>query len=429
MVNSGSWSNVVAPLRERDFRLLWAGNLASLLGDGIFTVALALEALAVDRQPTGLAYVLACRTVPSIAFGIVGGVVVDRISRRTAMLMADLARGLAVAVIGILVFEHVIALWHLVVMAVVFGIADSFGEPAFLAVVPEIVPARLITQANALSTTSGQLASNLVGPALGGLAVGVIGRAGAFGLDTASFGVLLVCLLFLKVRSNAQPSGRSFFAEAGDGVRYIASRRWLYLLLLGAAFANLVGMGPYLVLLPVMVRHVLHGSAMVLGLIYAASGASGVVAALVVGRLGTPRYLVEIMWSAYCLGGLAVAGIAFAPDAIVTGALSALSAGLIVYGDVLYFTRLQTAVPQRLLGRVSSVSFVMVMTLTPVGTVLGGVMAATLGARGGFLLSGLLAATAGVVLLIPGARDVEPLPGDAEPGAGASAERLEESGA
>ncbi|MGH7692081.1 MAG: MFS transporter [Candidatus Dormibacteria bacterium] len=419
---------MVAPLRERDFRLLWSGNLVSLLGDGIFTVALALEALAVDHRPTGLAFVLACRTVPSIAFAIVGGVVVDRISRRTAMLLADLARGIAVAVVAVLVVSHLISLWQLIAMAIVFGVADSFGEPAFLAVVPEIVPTQLITQANALTTTSAQLASNLVGPALGGVAVGVVGLGGAFGLDTASFAVLLVCLLFLKTGGRAEPSGRSFLAEAGDGIRYIASRRWLYLLLLGAAFANLVGMGPYLVLLPVMVRNVLHGSALVLGLVYAASGASGVTAALVVARLGSPRHLVETMWAAYCLSGLAVAGVAFAPDAVVTGALSAVSAGLVVYGDVLYFTRLQTAVPQRLLGRVSSVSFVMVMTLTPVGTVLGGVLAATLGARGGFLLSGLLATAAGLVLLIPGARDVEALPEPSAPVSGGPGEGLEEVG-
>lgn len=96
MITSGAWLKVVAPLRERDFRLLWSGNLVSLLGDGIFTVALALEALRVDHQPTGLAYVLACRAVPAVALAIVGGVVVDRIPRRTAVLVADLVRGAAV---------------------------------------------------------------------------------------------------------------------------------------------------------------------------------------------------------------------------------------------------------------------------------------------------------------------------------------------
>jgi MFS family permease len=168
MITSGAWLKVVAPLRERDFRLLWSGNLGSLLGDGIFTVALALEALRVDHQATGLAYVLACRAVPAVALAIVGGGIVDRIPRRTAMLVADLVRGAAVGLIAILVVEQAIGLWELAVMAVAFGTADAFAGPAFLALIPELLPAELITQANALNSTSAELAVNLIGPAVGG---------------------------------------------------------------------------------------------------------------------------------------------------------------------------------------------------------------------------------------------------------------------
>ena len=412
MITSGAWLKVVAPLRERDFRLLWSGNLVSLLGDGIFTVALALEALRVDHQPTGLAYVLACRAVPAVALAIVGGGIVDRIPRRTAMLVADLVRGAAVGLIAILVVEQAIGLWELAVMAVAFGTADAFAGPAFLAVIPELLPPELITQANALNSTSAELAVNLIGPAVGGLAVAAIGTAAAFGFDAATFAVSAGCLAGLRWRYRPGPSGKSLLAEAAEGIHYIVSRRWLFLLLMGAAIANLVGMGPYVVLLPVLVRHVLHASPVVLGLVYASAGAAGVAASLVVARLGSPRHLLETMWSAYSVAGILLAAICFAPNAWVTALLSAGSAGLIVYGDVLYFTRLQTSVPKHLMGRVSSVSYVMVSTLTPVGMILGGVVAAALGARTAFLLSGLLAAACGLVLLVPGARSL-----DAEPAA------------
>lgn len=280
MITSGAWLKVVAPLRERDFRLLWSGNLVSLLGDGIFTVALALEALRVDHQPTGLAYVLACRAVPAVALAIVGGVVVDRIPRRTAVLVADLVRGAAVGLIAILVVEHAIGLWELAVMAVAFGMADAFAGPAFLAVIPELLPAELITQANALNSTSAELAVNLIGPAVGGLAVAAIGTAAAFGFDAATFAVSAGCLAGLRWRYRPGPSGKSLLAEVAEGIHYIVSRRWLFLLLMGAAVANLVGMGPYVVLL----RHVLHASPVVLGLVYASAGAAGVAASLVVAR-------------------------------------------------------------------------------------------------------------------------------------------------
>jgi MFS family permease len=222
--------------------------------------------------------------------------------------------------------------------------------------------------------------------------------------------VASVCLLGLHQRSRPKPSGKSLLAEAAEGLHFIISRRWLFIVLMGAAVANLVGMGPYMVLLPVLVRHVLHASPLALGLVYASAGAAGVIASLAVARLGSPRHLLETMWIAYSVAGLFLAGMAFAPSAWVAGILVAGSAGLVVYGDVLYFSKLQTSVPKRLMGRVSSVSFVMVGTLTPLGMVLGGFAAAALGARGAFLLSGLLAASCGLVLLVPGARVVTPEP-------------------
>ncbi|MGH7643440.1 MAG: MFS transporter [Candidatus Dormibacteria bacterium] len=185
MSNSGAWSRVIAPLRDRDFRLVWSGSLVSRLGDGVFTVAVALEALRVDHQPTGLAFVLAARAVPSVLLSILGGVVVDRIPRRTTMLVADLVQGTAVGVIGILVFLGQITLWQLVLMAIVFGAADAFSGPASTALLPELLPKEAITQANALNSTSSELCVNLIGPAAGGLAVGVIGTAAAFGFDAA----------------------------------------------------------------------------------------------------------------------------------------------------------------------------------------------------------------------------------------------------
>lgn len=149
----------------------------------------------------------------------------------------------------------------------------------------------------------------------------------------------------------------------------------------------------------------LHGSAVGLGLVYASAGAAGVVASLIVARLGEPKRLVESMWAAYGGSGLMVVALSRAPDTWVAAACSAAAAGLVVYGDVLYFSRLQRSVPKAMLGRVSSASFVMVMTLTPVGMIAGGLVAAQLGTRTTLLLSGLLSAACGLSVLVPGARD------------------------
>lgn len=406
MSNSGGWSKVLWPLRERDFRLMWSGNLVSRLGDGIFTVAIALEALRVDHQPTGLAYVLAARAVPSVLFALLGGVVVDRVSRRATLLVADLGQAAAVGVIAILVLAHAIGLGQLIVMAMLFGIADAFSGPAFMALVPELLPVEVITQANALNSTSSELSVNLIGPALGGLAVAFVGIGAALGFDAASFIVSAGCLAGLHHRARPAPSGKSILAEAAEGIHYIVSRRWLFVLLIGAAIANLFGLGPFIVLVPVLIRHVLHASPVVLGLVYSGAGAAGVVASLVAARLGSPRHLTEAMWAAYSGAGILLAGIFLAPGVAVAAILIAGSSGLVVYGDVLYFTKLQTSVPTLLLGRVSSVSYLIVGPLIPLGMILGGFAASVIGARAAFLASGLLAAACGLVLFVPGARDL-----------------------
>ena len=114
----------------------------SFVGD-IFTIALALEALRVDRSPDGLAFVFAARAVPSVCFALVGGVVVDRVPRRLAMLFSDLVRGLAVGAIALLDGASVLKLWELVVMSALFGAADAFFGPASMATFPELLPAEL----------------------------------------------------------------------------------------------------------------------------------------------------------------------------------------------------------------------------------------------------------------------------------------------
>src|SRR5664280_1883581 len=90
-------------LKTRDFALLWSGQSISSLGDGVFTIALALTALRIGKSPVDLAYVLAARAVPSVVFALLGGVVVNRVSRRLAMLVSDVVRGAAVGVVALLI--------------------------------------------------------------------------------------------------------------------------------------------------------------------------------------------------------------------------------------------------------------------------------------------------------------------------------------
>jgi DHA3 family tetracycline resistance protein-like MFS transporter len=395
-------------LRVRDFGLLWSGQTISSLGDGIFTIALAIVTLDVDRHPSGIAIVFAARAIPSVVFALLGGVVVDRVSRRRVMLTSDAIRGFTVGIIAVLIARGELRLWELVIMAVVFGCADSFFGPASMTIVPELLTPELLVPGNALSQMSSQLTQGLIGPALGGVVVVAIGTAWSFGFDAASFVVSAACLVMLHSRSRPAHAGTSLRADAREGLRYVFTQHWLGYTIVDAALANFFGMAPLSILLPLFIRETLHASALDLGLVLAGGGATGVVASLVVARLGSPRKFVTVLWCAYAAGGAAIAALAWASNVLLAGVLVAAEVGFIVYGDVLFFAMLQRRVPHEMLGRVSSLVYLFAFSLGPLGILLGGGVATAVGVRHALLLSGVVSGVLCLaVLVVPGVRDPE----------------------
>ena len=395
-------------LKVRDYSLLWSGQTVSSMGDGIFTVALALVTLDVDHHPTGIALVFAARAIPSVVLALIGGVVVDRVSRRIVMLTSDFLRGATVGVTAVLLARNDLRLWELIVMAAVFGAADSFFSPASTAIMPELLADDQLVAGNALSQMSNQLTQGLLGPAVGGFIVAAIGTAWSFGLDAISFLVSATCLIALRSATRPAPATTSPMSDAREGLRYVWTRPYLLYTVIGAALANFFGMAPLTVLLPLFVRQTLHGTAFDLGLVYAAGGATGVLASLYVARLGSPRRQITVLWSAYAASGLLIAIEAFAPNVLVTGILEAGEVGLMLYGDVLFFSWIQRIVPREFLGRVSSLIFLFAFSLGPFGILAGGVAASTLGTRHSLLVGGLVSGAICLgVIFVPGVRDPE----------------------
>src|SRR5262245_6691664 len=149
---------VLAPLGDRNFRLLWAGKSVSLVGDGVFIVAIALQTYELSDSPTALGIAYLAWTLPTLLLLPFSGVLSDRVGRRPMMIAADLLRAGAVGLLAALSLSGNIELWHLVALAAVFGLGDALFEPSFTAIVPEIVPQPLIVQANSLDQTMRPLA-------------------------------------------------------------------------------------------------------------------------------------------------------------------------------------------------------------------------------------------------------------------------------
>jgi MFS family permease len=377
----------------------------SMLGDGIFNVALPFLALREDHSPLGLSLVLMARIAPTVCTLLFAGVMVDRLPRRLSMVGSDAARGLAVAAIAVSVAVGALHLWALIAMAVVFGVADAFFLPSMRAITPELLPGELLVQGGALVSGSQQVARMLVGPALGGLVIAIAGLGTAFTADAASFAISAMALIAVRGRPAPARTGRSVLAEAREGLRYCRSQPWLWVTIVGLGAANLVAYGPLPLLVPLLVRDVLRAGAPVFGLVTASSGVGGLVASVVAGRLGAPRHRMTVIWVSWGLAGIAVAGLGLAPDVWIVGLLMAFCWAMVMYGTVLWNSLMQQVVPASLLGRASSVEWLLSSVGGPVGLLAAGVAAEAAGPRAVLVVGGCLAALMGFVLLVPGVRE------------------------
>ncbi|WP_298340242.1 MFS transporter [Ferrimicrobium sp.] len=327
----------IAPaLSSRQFALLWSGQAVSQIGDGVFTIALAIEAIDLTHSASGLAYILAARTLPAVLLVLVGGVVGDRLSRRIVMLAADVLRGGAVGAIAYLVATHQAAEWQLIVLSVIFGIGDAFFQPASNAIIPDIVEADLLVSASSLSMTSQQFGTSLVGPALGGVVVAAIGISGSFAFDAGTFVVSSVCLLLMAATPRRKEVNEAMISQIRKGLAYCRRQKWMWRSLGPVSLFNFAAVGIVGVLTPVLVRRVMHGSAVDLGLVFALGGLGGLVGALVVPRWGSRRRPITFMSMVWGLGGIALLGLGFSPNPWWVAGFVAVPSFGIVAGDVAF---------------------------------------------------------------------------------------------
>ena len=169
-------------LHHRDFALLFSGQAISVVGDALFPVALAFAVLERSGSPTSLGLVLASQAVPLALFALVGGVVGDRLSRQKLMLASDLARAAIQAVAAALLIAGAAEIWHLAVLAALYGAAEAFFRPAAGGLIPRLVPGEQLMQANSLIAMS-QSGGLVLGPVLAGVLIALFGPGSAIAID------------------------------------------------------------------------------------------------------------------------------------------------------------------------------------------------------------------------------------------------------
>jgi DHA3 family tetracycline resistance protein-like MFS transporter len=406
--------NLLTPFRHRDFRLLWTGMTVSLVGDGIFLIAMAWQAYELWNAPAALSLLGIGMTVPTIAFLLPAGVLSDRLDRRSLMLLSDIARAVIIGVLAALSITGLLTFWELFAIVALYGVATAFFTPAFEAIVPDIVPPRDLAAANALDQFVRPITLRLAGPALGGVLVATIGTGGAFAVDAASFAASTVAIFFMHPRAHARSEHVSSSVSAvKEGLRFVRGRVWLWGTLLSATIAYLAFMGPAEVLLPYIVKNELHASAGDLGLVFAAGGIGAIGAALIMGQRGHPRRDVTFMYGAWTLATLAVAGYGLATASWQLMVACLLFNALETAGTIVWATIKQHHVPASMLGRVSSIDWLISIGLVPLSFALTAPVVSLIGVRATLIGAAVIggAATLGAYFL-PHMRDIEGLAAD-----------------
>lgn len=389
-------------LRERNFRLFFIGYVTSIVGSAMVPIALTFAVLDGGHPVADVGYVLAAETVPLVVLLAFGGVVADRIPRPVAMIGADIVRGVSEATLAALLVTGAPPLWALIGLAGVLGAGQAFFNPAMTGLMPEIVAAESLQQANALravATSSG----HLLGPALAGVIVAVGGVGWAFAIDAATYAVSATCLLRLAIPPRKATAPASMLRELAEGWDAFRSRSWLWAIVVQFATFNALAVAPFMILGAVVARDRLGGAA-AWGAILASLGAGSIVGALVSTRMRPQRPLMLATVGAACFA-LPVGLIAIpAPTALIAIGAAMAGIGLSTFGT-LWETSLQRNVPGEILSRVSAYDWFGSVAFVPLGYVLTAPLSALLGVRAtlAFAAAWVLASCL-AVLLVPGVR-------------------------
>src|SRR5580658_3408890 len=217
----------MGPLRDRNFRLFFAGQSISYLGNAVVPVAITFAVLDLTHSALDLSYVLGAQSAAQVVCLLAGGVISDRIPRRVVMIGADVARGAAQAVLGALLITGHARVPSIAVLTVIQGIASAMYYPASAGILPTIVSPRYLHQANHLQQVAGAVAS-IAGPAIAGVVVVLASPGWAILLDAASFGVSIVLLAAMRIEALPPPAQRKFIRDFREGWNEFRSRRWLW---------------------------------------------------------------------------------------------------------------------------------------------------------------------------------------------------------
>lgn len=363
----------------RTFTLIWFGQFISLLGTGMTRFALLIWAYQQTGEATTLALLGFFSYVPFILLSPVAGIWIDRMDRRTIMIISDLGAGVMTIIIFALYWFGGLAIWHLYLLQFTASIFETFQIPAYTAATTTLLDEKDYARASGMRTLS-EDASQIAAPMAGGALLALIGLGGIMAIDVITFLIAVGTLLLVRIPPvEANPDAEadeSFWQQMTFGIRYIFARPSLRTLAFIYAGINFFAALTYFSILPALILERTGGDELAVGLVMGALGVAGVVGGLAVSIFGLPKRKIDIILAgagfSFLAGDLLFAIGRSLPVWIAAASIASFFIPAIVAANR---TIWQTQVPAALQGRVLSAYGVFRNIFNPLGYLLAGPLA------------------------------------------------------
>ena len=372
------WPESLRALRHRNYQLFFSGQLISLVGTWMDQIAESWLVYRLTGSALLLGTVAFASQIPVFLLAPIGGALADRYDRRGILVATQSSMMGLTFILAWLTLSHRVQIWHVVTLAALTGVVNAFDLPARQAFVVDMVARADLVNAIALNSSMFN-GARIIGPALAGIVVAAIGEGWCFFANGISFIAVIAGLLLMTMERPRQVIEGSPIENIIEGFRFVAGSGPVRALMLLLGLVSFTAM-PYAVLMPVFAAQILHGGAKALGLLMGCSGAGALCGAITLAMRKTLKGL--SVWVPVSCAGFGLALLAFSLSRMLW-----LSAVLLVptgFGMMIQMassnTLIQSMVPDRLRGRVMSVYAMTFMGMAPLGSLLAGSLAHTLGA-------------------------------------------------
>ncbi|MGH3360907.1 MAG: MFS transporter [Nocardioides sp.] len=392
-----SRSEILAPLRQRNFRWFFVGETLNNAGTFMAGIALAFAVLEVDDSPSALGYVLAAHSIPLVVFLLLGGVVADRFGRRLVIQGSNLVSGLSQAVTAALVISGQAQLWQLIVLAGINGTVAAAGFPALMGLVPQLVDRAHLQQANVLqSMMRGGL--RIVAPSVSALLVATVGPGWSLAVDAATWFASAAVLTLVRIPRATPAAPQSVVADLREGWGIFWGTTWLWVVVLAFMGLNMLH-GWWNVLGPAIAEDSFGAQGW--GLIASADAIGLLMMTLVLSRVRLER---PLMWGVLgCFAYLLPLGVLGARPEVVPLIIAAFiaGAGIEVFG-LGWNLAMQEHIPEDKLSRAYSYDALGSFAAIPLGQLMVGPLAESFGASP-VLLTGFIVSIVLVLAMLSSA--------------------------